>query len=111
MKCNPELPIAIGEPFFIHDTKLTRTIPATVVDVKSVENEDWQLVGLRKFGLPHDSFVLNSARRKDFGIYTDRNGRYNFLRLDVLPFEELVKYFNNGSRQLAEAFVRSQQRS
>lgn len=109
MRHNPENPILVGERFLIRHAEALKPITANVIDVRCEENTDgvWQRVGLRKLGKPRISFEMSTSRRMDYGVYTDRHDRYRFLRLAVLPFEELLKYFDNGNRQLAEEFIKS----
>ena len=105
----PETPISIGEYFLIRDAEALKPITASVIGVRCVEDEEgiWQRVGLRRLGKPRTSFEISTSRRTDYGAYINRDGRYTFLRLAVLPIEELLKYFNNGKRQLAEEFIES----
>lgn len=109
MKCGPEIPISIGEHFLIRDAEDPKPITADVLNVRCLEDIEgvWQRVGLRKLGRPRNSFELITSRRMEYGVYTDRRDRYRFLRLAVLPFEELIKYFDNGNRQVAEDFIKN----
>lgn len=105
MKCSPEIPISIGEHFLIRDAEDPKPIAADVFGVRYLE--DRERVLLRRLGTPRNSFELSTSRRMEYGVYTDRCDRYRFLRLAVLSFEELIKYFDNGSRQLAEEFIKN----
>lgn len=107
MKYGPEIPISIGEPFLIRDAKDPKPIAADVVNVRWMGEGVWQRVGLKRIGIPRNSFEMSTLRRMQYGVYTDRHDRYRFLRIEVLPFEELIRYFDNGSRQVAEEFIKN----
>jgi hypothetical protein len=109
MKSGPELPISVGEHFLVRDAEEPKPITANVTDMRYVENADgiWQKVGLRRISLPRSRFELITSRRISYGAYTNRDGRYCFLRVAVLPFEELLAYFDNGTKQAAEEFIKN----
>lgn len=109
---NPEIPISVGENFLIRDAEVPKPLTAAVIDVRCEEDAEgvWQRAGLRRLSSPRTRFELSTHRRIGYGAYVNRDGRYTFLRLTVLPFEELVRYFDNGNRQLAEEFLKNNPR-
>lgn len=112
MRNSPESPISLGEYFFIRDAEAPEPLTAAVVNTDWVETTEgiWQRVQLKRLGRSRTSFEMSTSRRINYGVYTNRNGRYTFLRLTLLPFEELLRYFDNGAREAAEEFIKSSTR-
>lgn len=111
MRNSPESSISLGEHFFIRDAEVPKPLTAAVVNTDWVETTEgiWQRVQLKRLGRSRTGFEMSTSRRIDHGVYTNRNGRYTFFRLAVLPFGELIKYFDNGARQAAEDFIKGNQ--
>lgn len=85
---------------------MAKVIQTTKIDTIDTEVGMWQQVGLQRISLPQESYVMSTYRRIGFGVYTNRDNRYIFLRSSVLRLEEMSRFFENGSRQLAEELIR-----